>query len=38
VPTLNLATTNAISENQTNNKKEMKNMGLVTKHYIDTRA
>jgi hypothetical protein len=33
-----LASNKVISENQTNNKKEMKNMGLVTKPYIDTRA
>jgi len=33
-----LASNNAIHENQTNNKKELKNMGLVTKPYIDTRA
>ena len=35
---LNLASSAAISENQTNNKNEMKNLGLVTKPYIDTRA
>jgi hypothetical protein len=33
-----LASNKVISENQSYNKKEMKNMGLVTKPYIDTRA